>query len=431
MNSISFDGDGNPVVSLRNTSAVYEIDRDTGQSCGRSAGSTRASRWARARAPRSSTRRCSSRDGTMTIFDDGAGPPTVHKYVARDPSVARHQGHDRDARDASTTTRRRSRPTSRARPAALGRGRVHGLGPAALLLRGQLVGTADLRRPLHRPDVELPRVPLSVERAAADASRRSPSRRARTVRRRCTRAGTAPPTYRRGGCSAVPAPAALSDLGDIARTRIRDPDRGAQRVAVLGRPGARPGGRVLSTSADPVDSGAPRDLRPVAVRLDSGDRRPARRAASPTIRAASPPRSRPGQRRSPGPEGARSPPATGTLLYFGLTSTGRSLLAHASGHRLAVSVTVRDASGATATANMTLVAVRHLGPRPEPDRVQRAPLKFVGLTDFVSSSSGVGGILARLLRDDPLPREDHHHLREHGDRDHGGRNSSARASSAT
>ena len=57
LNSISLDRDGNLLVSARNTSAIYKINRVTGRSCGRWAARSRASRWARGRrSPTSTTR---------------------------------------------------------------------------------------------------------------------------------------------------------------------------------------------------------------------------------------------------------------------------------------------------------------------------------------------------------------------------------------
>jgi hypothetical protein len=84
----------------------------------------------------------------------------------------------------------------------------------------------------------------------------------------------------------------------------------------------------------------------------------------------------------------------GTLLYFTLTSAGRSLLSHASGRRLGVTVTLRDASGASASTGMTLVPFGTSGAGPTRSATNAPSLKFVGLTDFVSAASGVGGILA-------------------------------------
>ncbi len=85
-----------------------------GRSCGSSGASIRASAWARARAPHSSTTPSSSPTEPITIFDDGAGPPTVHKY-ARGIRVALDTKRMRRPCSVPTLTRRRSRPTSRAR----------------------------------------------------------------------------------------------------------------------------------------------------------------------------------------------------------------------------------------------------------------------------------------------------------------------------
>ncbi len=91
----------------------------------------------------------------------------------------------------------------------------------------------------------------------------------------------------------------------------------------------------------------------------------------------------------------------GTLLYFTLTSAGRTLLAHARGHRLAVTVTARDASGTSATMGMSLVPFGTSGSGPPRRASQASTLQFVGLTEFVSSASGVGGVLAACFQTTP------------------------------
>jgi hypothetical protein len=77
LNSISLDQDGNLIVSLRNTWAVYKIDHSTGNviwTLGSSKSSFKMG---------SGTRTAFQHDaivqpnGTLTIFDDGAGPPRV------------------------------------------------------------------------------------------------------------------------------------------------------------------------------------------------------------------------------------------------------------------------------------------------------------------------------------------------------------------
>ena len=93
---------------------------------------------------------------------------------------------------------------------------------------------------------------------------------------------------------------------------------------------------------------------------------------------------------------------SGTLLYFTLGSVGRKLLAHARGHRLTVGVGVRDASsGTSGGATMTLVPFSTRGRGPTRAGSHGSSLQFIGLTDFVSSASGVGGILTGCFSSSP------------------------------
>ena len=62
----------------------------------------------------------------------------------------------------------------------------------------------------------------------------------------------------------------------------------------------------------------------------------------------------------------------GTLLYFTLTSAGRSLLSHASGHRLGVTRDSARRLGSSASTGMTLVPFGTSGAGPTPGRHQRA-----------------------------------------------------------
>ncbi len=88
------------------------------------------------------------------------------------------------------------------------------------------------------------------------------------------------------------------------------------------------------------------------------------------------------------------------LLFFQLSSSGRSMLARARGSRLAVRISERDSSGMTNSANLNLVPFSTSGKGPSRRAAQARTLQFVGLTDFVSSG-GVGGILAACAQTVP------------------------------
>lgn len=100
--------------------------------------------------------------------------------------------------------------------------------------------------------------------------------------------------------------------------------------------------------------------------------------------------------------GSERIPARGSgLVYFSLTGTGRSRLAHARRHRLLVRLSGRDsASGLSLGRFMTLVSFSTGRGGPPRSASQSASLRILGLTDFVSAG-GVGGILAQCLASTP------------------------------
>ena len=79
INSIQQDTDGNLVISARNTSAAYKIDRRTGAVIWRLGGRHSTFRMGKGTgfAFQHDVRVRSA--GIVTLFDDGAGPPPVHK----------------------------------------------------------------------------------------------------------------------------------------------------------------------------------------------------------------------------------------------------------------------------------------------------------------------------------------------------------------
>jgi hypothetical protein len=81
------------------------------------------------------------------------------------------------------------------------------------------------------------------------------------------------------------------------------------------------------------------------------------------------------------------------IVYFKLTSTGRFLLNHARGHRLAVNVRVQDVTGTKAVVKLTLVPFTTVGTGPHRAAKPAPPLRVIGRTNFVDSH-GTGGILA-------------------------------------
>jgi hypothetical protein len=98
--------------------------------------------------------------------------------------------------------------------------------------------------------------------------------------------------------------------------------------------------------------------------------------------------------------GERLPAGAGGIVYFQLSAGGRRLLAGAPGRRLPAQVTVQDSSGARATATINLIRFSTGGPGPRRSFRQTQALQLIGGSDFVSSR-GIGGILSQCLSATP------------------------------
>ncbi|HUA05624.1 MAG TPA: arylsulfotransferase family protein [Solirubrobacteraceae bacterium] len=99
--------------------------------------------------------------------------------------------------------------------------------------------------------------------------------------------------------------------------------------------------------------------------------------------------------------GSEQIPANGGgIIYFTLNGAGRSMLAHARGHRLLVRLSGSASKTLTLNRFITLVPFSTRGASPAHSASQSSTLRILGLTDFVSSG-GTGGILAECLASTP------------------------------
>jgi hypothetical protein len=80
LNSISLDRARNVIVSMRNTSAIYKIDRRTGRLIWRLGGKRSSFKMGAGTTTGFQHTVVAYPNGTLTIFDNGAGPPKVHPY---------------------------------------------------------------------------------------------------------------------------------------------------------------------------------------------------------------------------------------------------------------------------------------------------------------------------------------------------------------
>lgn len=80
VNSVWPTRDGNLIVSMRNTSAMYEIDRNSGRIVWTLGGKASSFTMGPGTETAFQHNAIQGRDGTLTLFDDGAGPPRVHSH---------------------------------------------------------------------------------------------------------------------------------------------------------------------------------------------------------------------------------------------------------------------------------------------------------------------------------------------------------------
>ncbi len=167
-NSFGLDSDGNVIVSMRDTSAVYKINRSTGRVMWELGGKHSSFRLGSGTSTAFQHDAEVQPDGTVTIFDDGAGPPTVHKY-ARGIRVALDTKH-MTARLLNTYPHSPQISTNfEGSTQELSGGDMFlGWGQQPYFSEDNAVRAADLRRPFRRAVGQLPRLPLSVECPAAE-----------------------------------------------------------------------------------------------------------------------------------------------------------------------------------------------------------------------------------------------------------------------
>ena len=101
INSVQLQQDGNLLISARNTWAAYEVDHQTGQVVWTLGGKNSSYKLGSGAefAFQHDVRLHTDTDPTVTLFDDGGGPPQDPHRVARDHGPAGRQDQDRDARD--------------------------------------------------------------------------------------------------------------------------------------------------------------------------------------------------------------------------------------------------------------------------------------------------------------------------------------------
>jgi Arylsulfotransferase (ASST) len=393
LNSIAIDNDGNLIVSIRNTWAVYKVDRQTGaviwtlgsnqNNFTRGAGASTAFQHDAIVQP----------DGSMTMFDDGGGPPTVRQARAIRLSLNEttktvtliQQYEHTPALDTNFEGNAQLLPNG---DVFVGWGQqpyFSEFTPAGkLIFDARFTSNTSSYRAYRFAWAGQPTTPPSI--AAA------PNNDGTTEVWAGWNGATTVSSWR---VLAGPNPGALMPLVTVPKlgfeTAISAPT-GAPSLAVQALGSAN---QVLATSptidAPPHIGVAGRSAfvsgtgvggLPAVCINDRACHVALTITAGRTVLA------RTGRERIPAEGGA--------IMYFSLTSTGRSMLAHARGHRLVVRLSGRDVSGLTLNRLITLVPFSTRGSAPARSAAQSQSLRFLGLTDFVSAG-GVGGIAAECL----------------------------------
>jgi hypothetical protein len=391
-NSIGVDRDGNLIVSMRDTSAVYKINRATGRIMWELGGKHSSFRMGSGTSTAFQHDAIVQPDGTITVFDDGAGPPTIHPY-ARGIRVA-------------LDTRRMTATLLQAFPHSpqlstnfegsvqeLGDGNVFmGWGQQPYLSEDNAAGQQIFDAHFVQPsgsyrayrfqwNAQPPTTPaLAQGWAAGDLPALYASWNGATdVAGWRVLAGTSP-------SSLIPvARASRSGFETAIAPGSEAPYLQVQPLGASGNVLASSG--VVSLPRHVVIYGASAFVPPSGGvgGLPVGCFTGAPCHLTTTIYAGSTLIARTGTERV-------SAGGTG-IVYFRLSGTGRSLVARARSHRLPVSARVTDTSGVWSSRSLNLVPFSTAGSGPRRSLSPTSLVSLVGTTDFVNSR-GVGGILA-------------------------------------
>ncbi|HWF36808.1 MAG TPA: arylsulfotransferase family protein [Solirubrobacteraceae bacterium] len=399
VNSIDPDTDGNLVISARNTSAVYKVASTTGQIIWRLGGKRSTFRMGAGTATAFQHDAVVQADGTITIFDDGAGPPKVHPdsrgiRVALDlthrTATLVHGYHHAPGLSAAFEGSVQALP---------GGDLFLGWGQQPYFSESNAAGQQDFDAHFVSPTASYRayRLPWSGQPVGAPALAISPNPEGTMELYASWNGATGVSVWR---VLAGESGTSLALVGDVPRhgfeTAIAvhsgDP---AFEVQALGA-----GGQVLASTRV---AGAPQRLaiygRSAFVASASGlGGVPASCFAN---RACTIVTTVMSGRSILARSGRETIAANHSgILYFRLSPGARAALARSRSRRLSVSVTAQ-AAGLRSTVPLTLVPFSSRGAGPRRALAGAGGLRVLGTTDFVRSDIGVGGILAACTSPSP------------------------------
>ena len=391
LNSIALDGAGNLVLSMRNTSALYDIDHQTGQVLWSLGGKSSTFKMGKGTSTWGQHDAVVEPDGSVTLFDDGAGPPKVHPYSRgirerldfnhKTATLVRAYDHSPQL----STDFEGSMQTLPGGDVFLGWGELSSFS------EDTAGGKQDFDAHFTAPTASYRayRFPWSAQPQGTPSLADEPGSTGQIDLYASWNGATGVSSWRvLGGASR----GVLKPLGTAPsrgfETRIpvhsNEPFFEMQALGASGHllaasaPAATPPHLTIYGSSAWVPASGLGAL-PVSCATRSACLIAATISSGRTVIAST------GREYVAGGAGQ---------VFFDLTTAGRSMLGHARNRTLPVHVTVRGSSDRTAGATLDLVQFDTKGVGPARSLSQSSSLRIVGTTDFVSAG-GVGSILAR------------------------------------
>jgi hypothetical protein len=397
LNSVALDRAGNLLISMRNTWAVYKVDRSTGAIIWTLGSNQSSFKWGSGALVAFQHNAVEQPDGSITMFDDGGGPPTVHQARAVRISVNQRR------KTASLVRQYAHSPSLdthfEGNAQVLPNGDVFvGWGQQPYFSEFSASGSEifDARFTSNTSSYRAYRMAWTGQPNTAPNIAAAPNNDGTTEVYASWNGATTVTSWRvlaglNAGSLAPQAGGRWNGLetGIPANTgmpvfQVQALGSNGQVLATSGTTSVGPHIGVEGRSAFVSGSGVG-GLPAVCFNSSTCH-------ISVTITAG---------RTVIAHTGTEQVPAQGGgLIYFTLTGTGRSLLAHARGHRLLVHMTGQDVSKLSFSRFITLVPFSTSGAAPARTASQSPSLQLLGLTDFVSPG-GVGGILAECLASTP------------------------------
>jgi arylsulfotransferase ASST len=396
LNSVSLDTDGNLIISMRNTWAVYKVDHQTGAVIWTLGSNQNSFKMGPGTQVAFQHDVLVQPNGTFTMFDDGGGPPAVHQARAVELAV------NENSKTVSLVEQFVHSPgldtNFEGNAQILPGGDVFvGWGQQPYFSEfnsaGQLI--FDGRFTSNTSSYRAYKFSWSGQPTTPPAIAAAPNNDGTTQVWESWNGATAVSSWR---VLAGSSPSKLTTLETANKTGFETAVSAPTGMGVFEVQALDSGGNVLSTS--PAASVGPHIGVGGRTAFVSGSGTGGLPAVCDNGFACHIAVTITSGRTVIARTGTEKVPANGGgIIYFSLTGAGRSMLAHARGHRLLVGLTGKSGK-LTLNRLITLVPFSTSGSAPARDASQSSTLRILGLTDFVSSS-GVGGILAECLATTP------------------------------